>query len=105
MAADIAGYDPGRRWHDHQLPGATATASIGGAPFHDVWRSIATFLRVGDIVRLRWHADTSTDQLTAHGLHRDDLHIEVRRGARVWTFLLQVSVRPPDARMITAART
>ncbi|MGI5243361.1 hypothetical protein [Dactylosporangium sp. CA-139066] len=104
VAADIAGYDPGRRWHDHQLPGATATASIGGAPFHDVWRSIAAFLRVGDIVRLRWQADTSTDQLTAYGLHRDDLHIEVRRGARVWTFLLQVSVRPPDDRTVTAAR-
>nr|BFE56378.1 hypothetical protein GCM10020063_009040 [Dactylosporangium thailandense] len=103
VAADIAGYDTGRRWHDHQLPGATASVSIGGAPLLDVWHSVATFLRVGDIVRLRWQADNTTDQLTTLGLHRDDLSIEVRRGARLWTFLLHVAVRPPDARMITAA--
>ncbi len=60
-------------------------------------------LRVGDVVRLRWRADNSIDQLTAHGLHRDELRIEVRRGKRLWTFLLDVAVRPQDARMVTAA--
>lgn len=103
VAADIAGFDVGRRWHDHQLPGATASATIGGAQFHDVWRSVAAFLRVGDVVRLRWQADNNTDQLIARGLHRDDLRIEVRRGTRLWTFLLDVSVRPQDSRMVTAA--
>jgi hypothetical protein len=107
VAADIAGFDPERRWHDHQLPGATASTSIGGAQFHEVWRSVVAFLRVGDIVRLRWHAGTNTgtgtDQLTARGLYRDELLIEVRRGKRLWTFLLDVSVRSPDARMVTAA--
>lgn len=103
VAADIAGFDACRRWHDHQLPGATASATIGGAQFHDVWRSVAALLRVGDVVRLRWHAGNNTDQLTALGLHRDELLIEVRRGKRLSTFLLDVSVRPPSARMVTAA--
>ncbi|MEV4201070.1 hypothetical protein [Micromonospora globbae] len=103
VAADIAGFDLSRRWHDHQLPGATACASIGGAQFHDVWRSVAAFLRVGDVLRLRWLADNTTDQMVARGLHRDDLHIEVRRGRRLWTFLLDVTVRPQAARVVTAA--
>jgi hypothetical protein len=103
VAADIAGFDTARRWHDHQLPGATATATIDGAQLHEVWRSVAAFLRVGDVVRLRWHADVTTDQLTSRGLHRDDLRIEIRRGARLWTFLLHVAVRPPGTRLVTAA--
>lgn len=103
VAADIAGFDLSRRWHDRQLPGAAACASIGGAQFHDVWRSVAAFLRVGDVVRLRWQADNTAGQLIARGLHRDDLHIEVRRGRRLWTFLLDVSVRPQATRAVTAA--
>jgi hypothetical protein len=101
VAADIAGYDGHRRWHDHRLPGATALATVSGAQFDDVWRSVAAFLRVGDIVRLHWRADNNTDQLIARGLHRDELSILVRRGRRRWTFLLDVSIRPQDTRMIT----
>ena len=103
VAADIAGFDTSRRWHDHQMPGATASATIAGAQLHDGWRSVAAFLRVGDVIRLRWQADNNTDQLIARGLHRDDLYLEVRRGQHVWTFLLEVSVRPPGARMVAAA--
>ena len=103
VAADIAGFDTARRWHDHQLPGATATATIDGAQLSEVWRSVAAFVRVGDIVRLRWHADVTTDQLTSSGLHRDDLLIEIRRGARLWTFLLHVAVRPPGTRLVAPA--
>lgn len=106
VAADIAGFDNQRRWHDHHLPGATATTVFGCAQLHEVWRSVAAFLRVGDIVRLRWHASTNTgtdtDRLTAGGLHRDELHIEVRRGRRTWTFLLAVTVGPSNLRMVTA---
>jgi hypothetical protein len=101
VPADIAGYDSQRRWHDHALPGATAFATIGGAPFDDVWRTAAATLRVGDIVRLGWRADNNTDQLIALGLHRDELSILVRRGKRQWTFLLDVSIRPQATRTIT----
>ncbi len=99
--ADIAGFDTHRRWYDHQLPNTTASATIGGAQFHEVWRSIAALLRVGEVVRPRWHAGNNTDHLNVFGLHRDELLIEVRRGRRLWTFLLDVSVRPQDTRMVT----
>jgi hypothetical protein len=109
VAADIAGFDTHRRWHDRQLPGATATAVIDGAQLHEVWRSVAAFLRVGDIVRLRWHTTTNTGTNTGTGterpagagLHRDELLIEVRRGKRTWTFLLDVTVGPSSLRMVT----
>jgi hypothetical protein len=101
VPADIVGFDAQRRWHEHQLPGATALTVIGGAQFDDVWRGIAGFVRVGDVIGLRWRADNTTDQLSAHGLHRDELCITVRRGRRRHTFLLCVSVRPQDARMVT----
>jgi hypothetical protein len=103
VAADIAGFDAQRRWHDHQLPGATATAQLATAPFHEVWRSVAAFLRVGDVLRLRWHADHNSDPLAGHCLHRDDLTIQVRRGQRLWTFLLDITVRPAHQRMVTTA--
>lgn len=103
VAADIAGFDTAHRWHDHQLPGATAATTIGGARLHEVWRSVAAFLRVGDVVRLRWHADVTTDQLTSRGVHRDDLLLEIGRGARLWTFLLDVAVRPPGTRPVTTS--
>jgi hypothetical protein len=111
VAADIAGFDSQRRWHDHQLPGATATAVIDGAQLHEVWRSVAAFLRVGDIVRLRWHTATSTATNTSTDAdrpadacrHRDEFLIEVRRGKRMWTFLLDVAVGPSSPRMVSTA--
>jgi hypothetical protein len=58
---------------------------------------------VGDVLRLRWHADHNSDPLAGHCLHRDDLTIQVRRGQRLWTFLLDITVRPAHQRMVTTA--
>jgi hypothetical protein len=104
VAADIVGYDEQRRWHERHLPGAAAFAMIGAARFDDVWRSVAAFLRIGDVIGLHWRADNNTDRLTELGLHRDELSIAVNRGKRRWMFLLDVQVRPGPARMITRAR-
>jgi hypothetical protein len=103
VAADIAGFDHQHRWHDRRLPNATAHTLIGGAQLDDVWRSIAAFLRVGDVLRLRWLADTTTNHLDSVDLHRDDLRVEVCRGTRLWTFLLHVAVRPGPDRIVTSA--
>ena len=100
VAADITGYDPQRRWHDHHLPGATAYARIEA--FDELWRTCIALLRVGDILRLHWRADNNTDQLIARGLHRDDLSLIVRHGKRVSTFLLEVAIRPQATRMVTS---
>ena len=103
VAADITGYDTQRRWHEHHLPGATAHTTLTRAHLNDAWRTITAFLRVGDILRLRWHCDNRSDDLTRFGLHRDDLAIVLNRGSRTWTFQLHVVVRPQHHRMITTA--
>lgn len=100
VAADITGYDPQRRWHDHRLPGATAHARIDA--FDEIWRTATTLLRVGDIARLHWRADNNTDQPIARGLHRDELSLIVRHGKRVSTVLLEVAIRPQATRMVTS---
>ena len=103
--ADIAGFDDQRRWHERHLPGAAAFTIVDTAGVNEVWRSIAVFLRVGDVIRLRWRADNTVDRLADPGWHRDELSIGVHRGRRRWLFLLDVQVRPGPARMITRAAT
>jgi hypothetical protein len=101
LDADIAGFDTDRRWHDHHLPGAAATTVIDHAALNDVWQSITGFLRVGDVLRLRFRADSTHDPLSGYALHRDELHLLVQRGQRQWTFLLEVTIRPAEDRMVT----
>lgn len=101
VAADVAGFDDQQHWHEHHLPGAAAFTSISPAGLDEVWRSIAAFLRVGDVVRLHWRAGNTTDSFVDPELHRDELSIVVHRGRRRWVFLLDVQVRPGPARMIT----
>ncbi|GAA4262776.1 hypothetical protein [Dactylosporangium darangshiense] len=59
-------------------------------------------MRVGDLVRARWQSVNPTDQLTARGLHRDDLYLEIPPG-RAGVDVPARRVRPPAARMVTAA--
>ncbi|MEJ3741803.1 hypothetical protein WEI85_00675 [Actinomycetes bacterium KLBMP 9797] len=97
----VAGFDQHRRWHEQDLPEATATATIHAARLDDVWCSIAAWLRVGDIVTLHWRTDNNTQCIADAGLHRDEVRIGVQRGARRWMFLLDVAVGPDSpARMI-----
>jgi hypothetical protein len=103
VAADIAGFDTGHRWHEHHLPGAAALAVIDAGGLHEVWRSITSLLRPDDVLRLHWRADATTDALPDPHLHRDELRLSVTRGPRQWMFLLDVQVRPEPARMITVA--
>ncbi|GAA0898334.1 hypothetical protein [Virgisporangium aurantiacum] len=101
VGADIAGFDDQQRWHDRHLPGTTAYALISPARLDEVWRSIAAFVRVGDVLRLYWRADNTIDWLEDPRLHRDELSIAVHRGRRRWMFLLDVQIRPEPVRMIT----
>jgi hypothetical protein len=100
LDADITGFDTDRRWHN-QLPGAAAATVIDNAALNDVWQSIAAFLRPGDVLRLRFRADSSHDPLAGYPLHRDELHLLIQRGHRQWLFLLDVTVRASDNRMVT----
>jgi hypothetical protein len=100
--ADIAGFDSAGRWHEHDL-GAAATLLIEHAALHEVWQTLTALLRVGDVPRLRFRADSAQDRLAGTGLHRDELHLLVHRGGRECAFLLHVTVRPASARMVTPA--
>ena len=102
LDADIAGFDTTGHWHEHDLPAATLV--IEHAALHDVWQTITALLHVGDVLRLKFRADSSHDPLTGTSLHRDELHLLVRRGRHQWTFLLEVAVRPTDTRMVTPRR-
>ena len=102
VAADIAGFDANRRWHEHQLPGASAVTVIDAAQLHEVWQSVAGLLRPSDLLRLQWRADDPADEPHDLELHRDVLRVGVTRGQRRWMFLLDVQVRPDPVRMITA---
>ena len=105
VVGDIAGFDERQRWHEHHLPTATAYATIGAARLDEVWRSISAFVRVGDMVRLHWRADNTSDGLVDPEWHRDELSIGIHRGRRRWMFLLDVQIRPDPARMITRTPT
>jgi len=101
-ATAVAGFDHSRRWHEQDLPGATATSVIHAARLDDDWCTLAAWLRVGDVLTLHWRADNNTQNLADAGLHRDELRIGVRRGKRRFTFLLDVAVGPDNAaRMIS----
>ena len=103
LDADIAGFDTAGHWHEHDLS-AAATLVIEHAALHDVWQTLTAFLHVGDILRLRFRADSAHDPLTGMSLHRDELHLLAHRGRRLWTFLLDVTVRSADTRMVTPGR-
>lgn len=104
VGVTIVGFDSDRRWHEHALPGACASAMIHAAGLDDVWGSIAGFIRVGDVMTLHWRADNNNQVLIDAGLHRDELRIGIRRGRRSWTFLVAVATGPDDTtRMISRA--
>jgi hypothetical protein len=101
--AGIAGFDTTGRWHEHDLP-AAATLVIEHAALHDVWQTVTAFLHVGDVLQLRFRADSGHDPLTGTCLHRDELHLLVGRGRHQFTFLTEVTVRPAETRMVTPGR-
>jgi hypothetical protein len=105
VAADIAGFDQARRWHEHHLPGAAALTVFDTAQLHEVWQTITALLRPGDVLRLHWRADERSDALADPALHRDELRLGVTRGTRRWLFLLAVHVLPEPVRMITHIRS
>lgn len=59
------------------------------------------FLRVGDELTLRWRIANQCEILTKNNLYRDELFLEIRRGKKLYTFLIVSAVRYNNsARMI-----
>jgi hypothetical protein len=83
--------------------------------YDNVWRTVAGLLKAGDALSVRFVADgrasgylQNAEVVRGHGagsaLYADALYLDVQRGARKLTFLLQVSVCPDNtARMVRRA--
>lgn len=71
-----------------------------------LWESIASILKVGDVLSLEWFADNNNgyiDRALTSGekIHRDELYIRIRRGEKKLRFHLATSICPNNtARMI-----
>jgi len=50
VTAAIVGFNQDGHWFERGLPGATAFAMIHADRLDDVWRTLAAFLRVGDVL-------------------------------------------------------
>lgn len=95
------GQDGTTAWNLSDSANTAAYVGFQSAQYYHVWRTIASLLRVGDMLTLSWVADNNNDNLRAAGLHRDELFLVVRRGDNTLHLHLQTSVCPNNtARMI-----
>jgi hypothetical protein len=104
-ASTVYGYshddDGGRWWDAEQNPGLSCYEPGVGGRSIDTWATLASLLKPGDRLALRWTADVNEAITQDYGLHRDTLHLLVTRGKRTLTFLLADHVSPDNtARMI-----
>lgn len=87
-------------------PNSSAFEMIHSAKYSDVWGTIASLLRAGDQVRLRFNADGHSNEITQKaGLHVDTVSIEIVRKGGNRALVLQVATRvgyDNSARMIQA---
>lgn len=97
----VYGYPPAdnqRAWDHLTHPGVVCYVPNVGGHTSDTWQTLAGLLQEGDRLLLQWIADTSR---YSYGLHRDTLHLIVKRGEERLTFLLVDRVTPADStRMI-----
>lgn len=53
------------------------------------WRSIAAFIKAGDLLTIHWGRDYDTNgYMKDHGLHGDRLTLKIKRGAKQFGFIL-----------------
>ena len=63
------------------------------AQYDEHWRTVASLLRVGDVLVLKWNEDAgSCPFLEQRNLHGDSFELVVRRGEKTLTFLLEEKV-------------
>jgi hypothetical protein len=95
-------YRPGEPAGD---PDRECTCHHSADVYHSIpsyWESVAAFARAGDVVSLRWIEDNNNQHVKQAGLHVDGLEVRIKRGSRVYAFLIyQTAGNPGDcARMI-----
>lgn len=103
-AGSVYGHPPEdnqRAWNHLSKPGVICYEPDVGGRYSDTWTTLAKLFKAGDRLLLRWTADISQALRHDYGLHRDTLHLIVKRGEERLTFLLADRVTVNDsARMI-----
>jgi hypothetical protein len=94
--------DAGRRWWDiEQNPRLSCYEPGVGGRSTGTWATLASLLKAGDRLALKWTADINEGITRDYDLHRDTLHLVITRGKRTLTFLVADRVSPEDSsRMI-----
>jgi len=85
-------YDEGRSSYLEQV--WVAFDMIQTAQLDEAWQTIASSLRTGDELLLRWVSNNSTDNLRNAGLVQDELQLEVLRtskGGKVRSMVYRIS--------------
>jgi hypothetical protein len=100
----VYGYPPEDNqpnWDHLSNPHVICYEPGAAASYLDTWATLARLLKPSDRLLLRWTADISQGLLQDHGLHRDTLHLVVKRDEQKLTFLLADRVSANhQARMI-----
>lgn len=78
---------------DH--PDATGHLALSCAQSDSRWKTVAQIVRPGDGIGLRFVGNTQP-HLLSRGQVRDEVEFEIRRRTTTLTFLLGVTVGPPD---------
>lgn len=87
----VYGYPPEDNqtgWDHLSNPGVICYEPGAAASYLDTWVTLARLLKPGDRLLLLWTADISQALFRDHGLHRDTLHLVVKRDEQKLTFLL-----------------
>ncbi|MDX8140576.1 MULTISPECIES: hypothetical protein [Lentzea] len=79
---------------DH--PDATGHLALSCAQSDSRWKTVAQIVRPGDGIGLRFIGNTQPHLLLSRGQVRDEVEFEIRRRTKTFTFLLGVTVGPPD---------
>lgn len=80
----MGGYRDGGEtsWNGDTHPQAEGYASNLACKFNHDWQTVVGLLRIGDRLVLQWNADNNTETIREHGLHHDELRVEIRRTGR-----------------------
>lgn len=83
-------------------PEATAFEMIHSAQYSQTWQTIASMLKVGDVLTIHFNGDRYANGYSHKtDLHIDGLNLDVKRGKQDLSFIVAVSVAPANsARMV-----
>lgn len=69
--------------------------------YRETLQTVLHFLRAGDTLTLGWIRDNHSDYTREAGIHHDQFYLNVSRGKKNYSFLLDVSITPNNsARMV-----